>query len=88
MQVYNVNITEDQIHAAREVMKLRHNTLPGFTMHHVERALVTAGVEEVNESWQNVSWRAAERLVQDAQEAGEIEWDVSERCWVIKNEKQ
>lgn len=85
MQVYNVNITEEQIHAAREVMKLRNGTLPGFSIHHVERALVSAGVEEVNDSWQNVSWRAAERLVQDAQEAGEIEWDKVERCWVVKS---
>lgn len=83
MNVYGQTITEDQIHAAREVMKLRHGTLPGFSIHHVERALVSAGVAEVNESWQNVSWRAAERLVQDAQEAGEIEWDRSEKCWVL-----
>lgn len=85
MNVYGQTITENQIHAAREVMKLRHGTLPGFGIHHVERALVNAGVAEVNESWQNVSWRAAERLVQDAQEAGEIEWDKVERCWVVKS---
>lgn len=85
MNVYGQTITEDQINDARDVMKLRHGTLPGFTIHHVERALVNAGVEEVNASWQNVSWRAAERLVQDAQEAGEIEWHAGERCWVVKS---
>lgn len=84
MQVYEVKITEQQVHAGREAMKLRHGFLPGFKTRHVEHALIEAGVEEVNESWQNVSWRAAERLVQDAQEAGEIEWDKVERCWVLK----
>lgn len=84
MQVYNKVITDEQIHAAREAMKLRHGFLPGFKTSHVEHALIEAGVEEVNESWQQVSWRAAERLVQDAQEAGEIEWDKGERCWVLK----
>lgn len=83
MQVYSTVITDEQIHAAREVMNLRHGTLPGFTLHHVERALVASGVEEVNASRQNVSWRAAERLVQDAQDAQEVEWDASERCWVL-----
>lgn len=84
MQVYNKVITDYQVHAAREAMKLRHFSLPGFRTSHVEHALIEAGVEEVNESWQQVSWRAAERLVQDAQEAGEIEWDKGERCWVLK----
>lgn len=83
MQVYATIITDDQIHAAREAMKLRHGTLPGFKTSHIENALLQAGVEEVNKSWQQVSWRAAERLVQDAQEAGEVKWDRSEKCWVL-----
>lgn len=68
MRVYNSEINDTQISAAKRVMEGSH-----FRLRDVAQALVDRGVSSDGVSAGSVAGRAADRLLQTARRSGDIE---------------